>query len=125
MTEMNTLQMIKTIPTFDGGRNYVEWTRSLNDILQITWPFLSKIVSGLERPKPIPRENIGGEENASDIEDNDSNSSEVSAAGSRNSDGEPSNRDDIEACDTANEHLFSVLRLTTAGRCSPKRTVEI
>ena len=36
---MNTLHMIKMIPTFDGP-NYVEWTRSFNDILQITWPFL-------------------------------------------------------------------------------------
>ena len=39
------------IPTFDG-RNYVEWTRSFKDILPITWPFLSKIVSRLERPEP-------------------------------------------------------------------------
>ena len=69
MAGMNTLQMIKIIPTFDG-RNYVEWTRSFNDILQITWRFLSKIVSGLERPEPaILRENIGGEENASGIDD--------------------------------------------------------
>ena len=71
MVGMNTLQMIKMIPTFDG-RNYVEWTRSFNDILQITWPFLSKMVSVLERSEPIPRENKGGEENASDIDDNDS-----------------------------------------------------
>ena len=42
---MNTLQMIKNIPTIDG-RNYVEWTKSFNNILQITWPFPSKIVSG-------------------------------------------------------------------------------
>ena len=34
MTGMNTLQMIKTIPKFDG-KNIVEWTRSLNNILQI------------------------------------------------------------------------------------------
>ena len=114
MGGMNTLQMIKMIFTFDG-RNYVEWTRSFNDILQITWPFLSKTVSGLERPKPIPRENIGREENASDIDDNYSNPSEVSAVGSRNSDEEPRNNDDIEAWDTANEHLFSLLRLTTTG----------
>ena len=38
MAGMNTLQMIKVIPTIDG-RNYVEWTRSFNEILQITWPF--------------------------------------------------------------------------------------
>ena len=92
---MNTLQMIKIIPTLEG-RNYVEWTRSFNEILQTTWPFLGKIVSGLERPEPIPKESRG-EENASDIDDNDSNRSEVSAVGSRNSDEDPSNSDGIEA----------------------------
>ena len=117
MAGMNMLQMIKIMSTFDG-RNYVEWTRSFNDILQITWPFLSKIVCGLERPEPILRENRRreGEENASDIDDSDSNSSDVSAGGSRNSDEEPSSSDGIEAWDTANnEHLFSVLRPTTTG----------
>ena len=114
MARMNTLQMIKMIPTFDGS-NYVEWTRLFNDILQTTWPFLSKKVSGLEGPESIPRDNIGGEDNASDIDGNDSNPSEVSAVGSRNSDEEPSNIDDIEAWNTANEHLFSVLRLITTG----------
>ena len=39
---MNTLQMIKKIPKFDGEK-IVEWTRLLNDILQIAWYFLSKI----------------------------------------------------------------------------------
>ena len=78
---MITLQMIKMISTFDG-RNYVEWTRSFNYILQITWPFLRKIVSGLGRPEPISTESGEGEENASDIDDNDPNPSEVSAVGS-------------------------------------------
>ena len=115
MAGMNTLQMIKMIPTFDG-RNYVEWTRSFNDILQIAWPFLSKIMSGLERPEPIPREDRGREENTSDFDINGSNSSdEVSVDVSHNSDEEPNNSDDIEAWDTANERLFSVLRLTTTG----------
>ena len=50
-----------------------------------------------------------------DFDDNDSNPSEVSAYGSHNSDEDPNNSDDIKAWDTANEHLFSVLRLTTAG----------
>ena len=85
MAGMNTLQMIKMIPTFDGRTNYVKWTRSFNDMLQITW-LRSKLVSELERPEPIPRENRGGKENASDIDDIDSNPSEVSADGSRNSD---------------------------------------
>ena len=119
MAGMNTLQMIKMIPTFEG-RNCLEWTRSFNDILQTTWPFLSKIVSGLKRPEPISRENIGGEETARDIDDNDySNPSEVSAVGSPNSDEQPSNSDNIEAWDTANEHLLRV-RLTTLG---PARSV--
>ena len=42
----------------------MEWCRSINDILQISWPFLSKIVSGLKKTKPIPRsrdeDTIGG-----------------------------------------------------------------
>ena len=81
---MNTLQMIKMIPTHYDGRNYIDWTISFNYILEITRPLLSKIVSGLERPEPIPRENRVWEENASDIDDNDSNPIEVSADGSRN-----------------------------------------
>ena len=62
MAGMNTLQMIKIIPTSDR-RNYVEWTGSFNDILQVTWPFLSKTVFELDRPETIPRENRDGEEN--------------------------------------------------------------
>ena len=97
MAGMNMLHMIKMIPTFDG-RYYFEWTISFNGILQITWPFLSKLVSGLESPKPISRESRRrGEENASDIDDNDLSPSEVSAVGSRNSDEVPSSSDDIEA----------------------------
>ena len=107
--------MIKMIPTVDG-RNYAELTRSSNDILQTTWPSLSKIIaSGLERLEPILRENKEGEENTRDFDENDSNLSEVSANGSRNSDEEPSNSDGIEAWGTANLHLFSVLRQTTKG----------
>ena len=82
MAEINTLQMIKMIPTFDRS-DFVEWTRSFNDILQISWPFLSKIVH--ERPKPISGEIREGEENNSDFNYNDSSSNEVSADGSRNS----------------------------------------
>ena len=52
MAGINTLKMFTTIPKFDGG-NFVEWTRYFNDILQITWPFLRKIASELERPEPI------------------------------------------------------------------------
>ena len=111
---MNTLQMIKMMPTLDG-RDYVEWTKSFNTILQITWRFLSKIAPGLERPEPIPRENREGEESTSDFDDSDSNPSEVSAYGSSNSNEDSNNSDDIEAWNTANEHSFGVLRLTTTG----------
>ena len=47
MAGMNTLQIIKTIPKFDGG-NFIKWPRSLSDILHIAWPFLSRIINGLE-----------------------------------------------------------------------------
>ena len=77
MAGMNTLQIIKTIPKFDG-ENFIKWTRSLNDILQIVWPFLSKIIYGLERPKPILSGSREGEEDTSDLDDNDSNPSDVS-----------------------------------------------
>ena len=46
MAGMNTLQIIKMVPKFDG-ENFIEWTRSLNDILHIAWPFLSKTINGL------------------------------------------------------------------------------
>ena len=62
MAGMNTLQMIKIIPKFDG-RTYIERTRSFNNILQITWSFQGKIVSELERLEPIFRERREGEEN--------------------------------------------------------------
>ena len=106
--------MIKAIPKFDGGM-FVEETRSFNDILQMTWPFLSKMVSGLERPESIPRESIKGVENTSDLDDNESSPGEVSAHGSRNSYKGPHNRDDVKTLDTANETIFSILRLTTTG----------
>ena len=100
MAEMNTLQMVKTIPKFDGG-NFVECTRSFNDIIHICWPFLSRIVS--ERPEAIPRENGEGKEHtSSDLDGNDSGPCEVSVHGSGNLDEEPHNRDDIRAWDSGN-----------------------
>ena len=54
MAGTSTLQMINSIPKF-YVTDYVEWLRSFNDMLQISWPFLNKIVSGLEKPQPIPR----------------------------------------------------------------------
>ena len=54
MAGTSTLQRINSIPKFDGT-DFVEWSRSFNDILQIYWPFLSKIVSGLEKTKSISK----------------------------------------------------------------------
>ena len=72
------------------------------------------LIYGLKRPKPILSGSGEGKGNISDLGDNDSNSSDVSGhdSGSLN---KPQNNDDIKAWDSANEHLFSVLRLTTTG----------
>ena len=51
MAGMNTLQMIKSIPKFDG-KDFIEWTRLFNDMLQLSSTFLSKLMYGLERPIP-------------------------------------------------------------------------
>ena len=67
--------MIKTIFKFDSS-NFVQWTRSFSSILQITWLFLSKIVSGLDKLKSIPRESREEKKNIADFDDNDSNPSE-------------------------------------------------
>ena len=63
----------------------VMWSRSFNDILQISWPFLSKTVSGLEKPEPIPRRREEDPNQGSD--DEKSYIDEL----------EPSNVDDIKA----------------------------
>ena len=52
MAGINTLNMFTTISNKFDGSNFVEQTRYFNDILQITWPFLRKVVSELERPEP-------------------------------------------------------------------------
>ena len=103
MAGTSTLQMINSIPKFDGT-DFVEWSRSFNDILQISWPFLSKIVSGFKKPEPILRRSR--EEDP--IEGSDEETGHIDER-------EPSNIDDMNAWDSANEHLFSVLRLTTKG----------
>ena len=82
----------------------MEWSRSFNDILQISCHFLSKIVSGLKKIEPILRRSR--EEDPIEGSDNDT--------GNIN-EREPSNIDDIKAWGSTNEHLFSVLRLTTTG----------
>ena len=94
--------MINSIPKFDGT-DYVEWSRSFNDILQISWPFLSKLVSGLEKFKPMPRSR-----KEDTIEGSDDETGYVDER-------EPSNVDDLKAWDSANEHLLRVLRLTPTG----------
>ena len=103
MAGTSTLQMINSIPKFDGT-DFVEWSRSFNDILQISWPFLSKIVSGLKKTEPILRRSR--EEDP--MEGSDDETGHIDER-------EPSNIDDMNAWDSANEHLFSVLRLTTKG----------
>ena len=102
MAGTSTLQMIYSIPKFDGT-DYVVWSRPSNDILQISWPFLSKIVSGLEKPKPISRSR-----KKDTIEGSDDETGYIDER-------EPSNVDDIKTWDSANEHMFSVLRLTATG----------
>ena len=103
MAGTSTLQMINSIPKFDGT-DFVERFRSFNDILQISWPFLGKIVSGLKKTEPILRRSR--EEDPIEVSDY-----ETGYIDER----EPSNVDDINAWDSTNEHLFSVLRLTTTG----------
>ena len=115
MAGMNTLQITKTIPKLDG-ENPGEWTnRSLNDILQIAWPLLSKIIYELESPEPILSGRTERKENTSDLDDNDSNPSDVSDPDPGSLNEEPHNSDENKAWDSANEHLFSVSRLTTTG----------
>ena len=46
--------MINSIPKFDNT-DFVEWSRLFNHILQISWPFRRKIVSGLKKREPILR----------------------------------------------------------------------
>ena len=103
MAGTSTLQMINSIPKFDGT-DFVEWSRSFNDILQISWSFLSKIASGLKKPEPILRRSR--EEDP--IEGSDDETGHIDER-------EPSNIDDVNAWDSANEHLLSVSRLTTKG----------
>ena len=104
MASTNTLQMINSIPKFDGT-DYVEWSRSFNGILQISWHFLSKTVYGLKKTKPIPRSR---EEDT--IEGSDDETGYIDER-------EPSNVDDIKAWDSANEHLVSVFDIDN-NRCS-------
>ena len=102
MAGTGTLEMINSIPKFDDTDD-VEGTKSFSDILQISSPFLSKIVSGLEKPKHILKSR---EEDPKKGSDNVTGNSDER---------KPSNVDDNKAWDSANEHLFSVLRLTAAG----------
>ena len=102
MAGTSTLQMMNSISKFDGTDS-VEWSSSFNSNLQISWPFLSKIVCGLEKTKPVLRSR---EEDP--IEGSDYDTGNIDER-------EPSNVDDIKAWDSANGHLFNVLKLTTTG----------
>ena len=64
MAGTGTLQMINSIPKFDGT-DYAEWSRSFNDILQISWTrsmiggggdvtILSPFWEGTVRKLPLP-----------------------------------------------------------------------
>ena len=77
MVRMNTLKTIETIAEFDG-ESFIEWTGSLNDILQIAWSFLSEMIYGLVRPESILSWSREGERNPSDFDDNNSKPSDVS-----------------------------------------------
>ena len=87
--------MIKLISKFD----FVKCSRSFNDILQMYWPFLSKIVFELEKPEPILR--------SREEDPNEGSDHHTSYINER----EPSIVDDMKAWDSANEHMFCVLRL--------------
>ena len=90
MAGTSTLQMINSISKFNGT-DYGEWSRSFNDILQISWPFLSKIVSGLKKPEPILRSRQEAPNEGSSDDD-------TGCVDER----EPSNVHDIKAWDSAN-----------------------
>ena len=92
MAGTSTLQMTNSIPTFDGTDD---------NILQISWPFLSNIVSGLKELEPI----LSSREE-DPIEGSDDDTGNIDER-------KPSNVDDIQGWDSANDHLFSALRLTT------------
>ena len=78
--------MINSVPKFDGT-DYVECsTRSFNDILQISWLFLRKIVSGLEKPEPILK--------SREEDPNEDSGDDTGYIYER----EPSNVHDIKAC---------------------------
>ena len=113
MAGMHTLQMMKTIPNVDDS-NYVNWARPFNEFLQISWTFLSKIISGLEKPEPILRSRELEDSNE-DRENDPVNIDEREPSGVI---------DDIWVWDSADEHLLSVLRFNN-NKCSPKRTVTI
>ena len=84
MAGTRTLQIINSIPKFDAT-DYVEWSRSFEHILQISWPFLRKIVSELEKPEPILRSRVEDPN-----EDSDDDTGYIDER-------EPSDVDDIKA----------------------------
>ena len=101
------------IPIFNG-ENFVEWTRSLNYILQIAWPYLNKIISEIQRPEPILRGSREGKVNSYDFDDG-FNPSDVRRHDSGSLNDEPQNSDYIKAWYLVNERLFSVYSLSTTG----------
>ena len=102
MAGTSTVQIINSILKFDRT-DYVEWSRLFNDILQISWFFLSKIVSGLEKIEHILK--------SREEDPIEGRYDEMGCINERKS----FNVDNTKAWDSANEHLFSVLILTTTG----------
>ena len=96
------------------GEDFVELARSLNDILKTGWPFLSKITSGLEKPEPTLTESRG-EGKFRDLDSNDSNPCDKSGLDSGILSKKPQNNYGIHVWDSANEYVFSVIRLITTG----------
>ena len=62
MAGIDTLQIIKYIPSFDV-ENFFEWARLLYDILQMAWYFSSEIIYKLKRLQSVPKENRKRKEN--------------------------------------------------------------
>ena len=66
MAVVSTLQMIRTIPKFDG-QNYAEWTRKFLDVTSLAWACIYSIATGLERPQPEYEEDVLDCEEADDL----------------------------------------------------------
>ena len=90
MGDLSVLKLVESIDKFEGGNDYSDWKRQFLDVTTIACPPLAHIVRGVERPQ------------------SNTESPDESSVG-------PINAKEIEAWDSANSLLFSVLRLCTKG----------